>query len=169
LKKVEPAFVYFESKCDELATQLGLYEAARMFHPLLARSMQLTPEKVNELAGRILFISNNPSMLSGLTTNLGKYLQQVTLLKGDPADYCDPSKVDIEAIWHSSPFRSLAFWHEAALQCVLHQPSSAPVERVFSILKSVVGDLQGKLLEDYQAGAMMTNYNQRERRREVYT
>ena len=49
---------------------------------------------------------------------------------------------------------------------MLFQPSSAPIERVFSILKHLIGELQGKSLEDYQAGAMMVNYNQRQRREE---
>ena len=90
------------------------------------------------------------------------------LTPGDPADYKDVSKFDIEAVWHTDSYRRLEFWYEAAHQAMLHQPSSAPVERVFSILKSVVGDLQASMLEDYQAGAMMTNYNQRERRQELF-
>ena len=50
---------------------------------------------------------------------------------------------NIEALWHSTRFRRLAAWHGAALTVMLAQPSSAPIERVFSMLKSVVDDQQG--------------------------
>jgi len=53
----------------------------------------------------------------------------------------------------------------AAKVVMLAQPSSAPIERVFSMLQTVVADQQGNLLQDYQAGAMMTYYNSRERAR----
>ena len=47
---------------------------------------------------------------------------------------------DIEALWHSSPFRLLGSWHQGALTVMLAQPSSAPVERIFSMLKTVIND-----------------------------
>ena len=54
---------------------------------------------------------------------------------------------DIEALWHEPRFQRVAFWHRAALAIMLAQPSSAPIERVFSaLLKTVhvVGDNQGR-------------------------
>ena len=72
---------------------------------------------------------------------------------------------DIEALWHSSPFRLLGSWHQGALTVMLAQPSSAPVERVFSMLKTVVSDQQCSGLADYQTGSMMLYYNTRERAR----
>ena len=69
---------------------------------------------------------------------------------------------DIEALWHEPRFQRVAFWHRAA------QPSSAPIERVFSaLLKTVhvVGDNQGRGLSDYQSESMMIYYNSRERAR----
>ena len=75
---------------------------------------------------------------------------------------------DIEALWHEPRFQRVAFWHRAALAIMLAQPSSAPIERVFSaLLKTVhvVGDNQGRGLSDYQSESMMIYYNSRERAR----
>jgi hypothetical protein len=77
---------------------------------------------------------------------------------------------DIEALWHEPRFQRVAFWHRAALAIMLAQPSSAPIERVFSALRllktvHVVGDNQGRGLSDYQSESMMIYYNSRERAR----
>ena len=77
---------------------------------------------------------------------------------------------DIEALWHSSQFRLLGRWHQGAcaLTVMLAQPSSAPVERVFSMLKTVVSDQQCRglaLVADYQTEPMMLYYNACERAR----
>jgi hypothetical protein len=44
------------------------------------------------------------------------------------------------------------------------QPSSAAAERVFSMLKAIMGDQQqARSLEDYQEAAIMTRYNELQR------
>ncbi len=48
---------------------------------------------------------------------------------------------DIEAlqhVWHEPRFQRVAFWHRAALAIMLAQPSSAPIECVFSALLKTV-------------------------------
>ena len=101
-------------------------------------------------------------MIATLTAQREEYVTEclATPLSPTPWQQCD-----IEALWHSTRFRRLAAWHGAALTVMLAQPSSAPIERVFSMLKSVVDDQQGQALQDFQAGAMMTYYNARERAR----
>ena len=81
-----------------------------------------------------------------------------------PWQDCD---IEAGALWHSSPFRLLGSWHQGALTVMLAQPSSAPVERIFSMLKTVihVHDQQCGGLVDYQTGSMMLYYNTRERAR----
>jgi hypothetical protein len=48
-------------------------------------------------------------------------------------------------------------------QALLHMPSSASVERVFSILKNIIGDQQSNDLKDLVEGTMLVNFNQRQR------
>ena len=48
--------------------------------------------------------------------------------------------------------------HESSM---LAQPSSAPIERVLSMLQTVVADQQGSALLGMQAGLMMMYYNSR--------
>jgi hypothetical protein len=158
LAKVEPAFLYFDVKLTELKVQIDMYEAFTMFHPLLASHLNLAvPGRVRDFAARVPCL-NKPGVLAGLEAELSRYLSEVALTPVTPWKECD-----IESLWQESRFRKLPFWHSAALNVMLHQPSSAPIERVFSILKYVVGDQQGGALEDYQCGAMMMNYNSRER------
>jgi hypothetical protein len=54
-------------------------------------------------------------------------------------------------------------WHMAATKMFIHMPSSCSVERVFSILKNIIGDQQGRALQDYVEGSMLVNFNQRQR------
>ena len=162
LQKVEPAFAYFDTKTAELKDQLDFYEAATMFHPLLVqRAGGLSQPDLLRLVAFIPRL-NKPAMIATLTAQREEYVTEclATPLSPTPWQQCD-----IEALWHSTRFRRLAAWHGAALTVMLAQPSSAPIERVFSMLKSVVDDQQGQALQDFQAGAMMTYYNARERAR----
>ena len=70
---------------------------------------------------------------------------------------------DVEALWHETRFRRLPFWHHATCVVMLALPSSAPMERVFSMLQTVVDDQQANGLADYHAGMMY--YYMRERAR----
>ena len=57
-------------------------------------------------------------------------------------------------------FSAWALGHLATKVVMLAQPRSSEC-----LLQTVVADQQRNLLQDYQAGAMMTNYNSRERAR----
>jgi hypothetical protein len=110
---------------------------------------------VFDLAARIPCL-NHPQVLHGLQSELEKYLIVIGAL-GAPV-HC------IESFWHAER-KTLPTWHHASTDLMLFQPSSAAVERFFSIFLNVISDNQGKALEDYQSAAMMVNYNQRERKR----
>ncbi len=53
LKKLEPAFEYFDRKMVELPQQVAVYQSARMFHPKYAIVMGLTPQMVGILAAQL--------------------------------------------------------------------------------------------------------------------
>ena len=52
----------------------------------------------------------------------------------------------------------LPHWHAAATKLFLHMPSSASVERVFSVLKNIIGDQQSNGLKDLVEGTMLVNF-----------
>ena len=78
---------------------------------------------------------------------------------GDPAALTDAS--DVEAWWASKDGDvTIKTWYETATKVMLLQPSSAAAERVFSMLKALMGDQQAsKALQDYQQAALMIHYN----------
>ena len=82
---------------------------------------------------------------------------------GDPAL---TGASDVEAWWASKDGDvTIKTWYETATKVMLLQPSSAAAERVFSMLKALMGDQQAsKALQDYQQAALMIHYNQLQRR-----
>jgi hypothetical protein len=160
LVKLEPSFTFFDTKTVELRDQLAFFEAATMFHPLLVQEDGgLAEAKLRLLLPHIARL-NKPAVVEGLARELPVYVQECLATPAAPWRECD-----VEALWHETRFQRLAFWHRSALVVMLAQPSSAPVERFFSMLKSVVDDQQALGLQDYQASGMMTYYNSRERNR----
>ena len=152
--------MYFDEKTTELAPQLQFYEAATIFHPLLVQNAgALTETKVRALLTHVPKL-NTQVWVDNLVRELPIYLAECKATP--PGPWKD---ADVEALWHEPRFQRVGFWHRAALLVMLAQPSSAPIERVFSMLKTVVDDQQGQSLQDYQASSMMSYYNSRERAR----
>ena len=77
-------------------------------------------------------------------------------------DVKEANAFDDEVWWHSHR-EKLPHWHAAATKLFLHMPSSASVERVFSVLKNIIGDQQSNGLKDLVEGTMLINFNQRQR------
>jgi hypothetical protein len=63
--------------------------------------------------------------------------------------------------WWQDHQRALPHWSAAAKRMALIQPSSASVERVFSILENVTSGSQSRLLEDALEATILLRYNSR--------
>jgi hypothetical protein len=51
-------------------------------------------------------------------------------------------------------------WYAGATMVMICAPSSAAAERIFSMLKALIGDQQqANALQDYQEAAIMARYN----------
>ena len=75
------------------------------------------------------------------------------------AVYTSPD-VDTDTLdWWMNHSEDLPNWSSAAQMVVLVQPSSAAVQRVFSILKASFGHLQDNSLQDYIESSLMLQYN----------
>jgi len=157
LSKVEPAFAHFDAKTVELKHQLKFHEAATMFHPLLVQQTGLSEAQFRSLVEFIPPL-NKPATVTALLNERERYVTECMATPAAPWQECD-----VEALWAEGRFRRLSSWHDGGRAVMLAQPSSAPMERVFSMLQTVVCDQQGRGLSDYQAGSMMTYYNTRER------
>ena len=70
---------------------------------------------------------------------------------------------DQKVKWWQDHTSSLPHWSQAVKKVLLVQPSSAAVERVFSLLNSVFGDQQQHALRDYLECTVMLQYNGRKK------
>ena len=61
--------------------------------------------------------------------------------------------------WWKLNATALLYWSNAVKKVLAIQPSSAAAERVFSLLNSGFGDLQGNSLKDYIEASIMLRYN----------
>ena len=95
------------------------------------------------MTGRIARL-NKTAIIDGLVRELPTYVRECMATPQAPWRQCD-----VEALWHETLFRRLPFWHHATCVVMLALPSSAPVERVFSMLQTVVDDQQANGLADY--------------------
>jgi hypothetical protein len=141
-------------------TSCSFMRLSPCFTPLLVHQAGgLTEAELRRLIAYIPPL-NKPNIITGLVSERAAYVAECLATPAAPWKDCD-----VEALWHESRFQRMAAWHAGGRIVMLAQPSSAPVERVFSMLQTVVSDQQGNGLSDMQAGAMMVYYNSRERAR----
>ena len=90
-----------------------------------------------------------------LVDELPAYLVEVNRV-GVSNDRKEANNLDDEAWWHGRRAK-IPKWHAAALKMWLNMPSSAAVERVFSILKNLIGDQlqQSNALQDLVNGTTL--------------
>ena len=63
--------------------------------------------------------------------------------------------------WWATNGHKFPTWAKAARMVFALTPNSASAERVFSLLKHMFGDTQGRALGDYLEVALMLEYNKR--------
>jgi hypothetical protein len=161
--KVEPSLSYYESRKRLLKTQFDIFEACRLFDPSRAGFLQLLQlNEVTRQLGLIPFFTAQERQLlaaawPAYVVYVGAYPPQV--ISGE---------VMYEDWWVTAGAAGLGVWYAAAQKVMILPPSSAAAERVFSMLKSLIGDQQMALtLEDYQETSIMLHYNQLQRYKEV--
>ena len=69
--------------------------------------------------------------------------------------------------WWKSHASDVGAWSDAALIAFAMAPNSAEAERVFSLLKILIGNNQDTALADYMRGSMMLRYNNTNRASET--
>ena len=157
LHKVEPCFTYFEEKLVELAPAVAVFKAVTVFDPSKIDALGANANTVETLLQGIPFI--DAPTCAQLLLELPTYRAMAI---GDPAL---TANTDVEEWWaNKDGDLTIKTWYETAIKVMLLQPSSAAAERVFSMLKALMGDQQASALEDYQQAGLMIHYNQLMRR-----
>ena len=151
-KCVRPAIAYFREKFSHIDSPLQravqLFKALRMFCPFKVASLNLVPNRIDDL--RRLPALGHDETIRQLKTELPIYL--VAAREAGPADG------ETQLQWWKKQTR-LPTWQLAANAVFSLLPSSAPAERVFSLLKAHTNHLQTHTLEDHLETAVMLQFN----------
>ena len=145
---VQPGQDYFLSKMsNELKCCCDAFKAAQLFVPHKLHEMQPTAADIDQL--KSLPFLDNAHVLHNLKAELSSYLAAAS-----------SATASIDTLeWWASHHEALPHWSAAVQEVSLVQPSSAAVERVFSILKSSFGPQQDNSLQDYVQSSLMLQYN----------
>jgi hypothetical protein len=150
---VAPGIEYFRSKFlavdAPLAEAMKLFKSARVFDPLRIRDFDAS--LVLEAISALPFVS--PTEVKQMASELSTY----TSLAGDVG-----AAADLEDFW-SAKAVMIPSWQHVALQVALLQPSSACVERVFSVLRNHFSKRQHRARQDLIEGSVKLSYNERQR------
>jgi len=164
LLKVEPSFKFYDDRKVTLKEQFDIFEACRVFDP--TRAGYLQGLSANDVAAKLsLFPFFSAAEVQLLVNHWPGYLVYVN---GHPPVLGDQGEVPYEAWWTAAGRAGHLVWFEAAQKVMILTPSSAAAERVFSMLKALIGDnQQANALEDYQQTSIMLHYNQLQRYKEM--
>lgn len=148
---VQPALNYFRLRFShqdgDLRYLVEIYKGARLGNPSFVRDTNPAMASVDNL--RELPFLNRDETIDSLKVELPVYKAACANLP--------PGDIDTLSWWRRQ--QNLPNW-KLAVQKILHiTPSSASVERVFSLLKASTTSQQENLLEDQLQLALMLQYN----------
>ena len=146
---VQPAYSYFREKFEhDLKGSSEMFKAARLFSPSKFNKIKRTVRDIDSLK---VFEFFDASTIEGLKSELPTY----AALTEDVSSAIDP------LTWWKEHKNELLLWASTCECVLLLQPSSAPAERVFSILSNSFNAQQESSLEDYTELSVILQYNNR--------
>lgn len=156
LAKVERSFNYFGKKMVELEPMVKIFTACRLFMPSRIAALGADTNDVEAQLTCFPFLDND-----AVTTLMASLPAYMAYAAATPMVLDADGKAQVEQWWHDARLSpQMADWASAAKKILILQPSSAAAERVFSMLKAIMGEQQqNSALEDYQEAAIMTRYN----------
>ena len=143
---MQPALDYFKELLDStLKEQISVFKAVQVFNPQKVAMLKPDVSHVNAL--RIIPFFKDDE-LEKQKAELPSYLAKAD----DISDELDPLE------WWKLNATALPYWSNAVKKVLAIQHSSAAAERVFSLLNSGFGNLQGNTLKDYIEASIMLRY-----------
>jgi hypothetical protein len=153
LGKVETSFVYFENTIiTGMADTMNVYKAFRLFDPARIDALGGDINEVEAQLKLIPFFDDNE--VAALMAQLSTYR---AFAIADGAN----GGTDREEWWAlRAQHAGMDKWYAGATMVMICQSSSAAAERVFSMLKALIGDQQqARSLQDLQEATIMARYN----------
>jgi hypothetical protein len=160
---------YFKAKVmNELGPVLNVFKAFRVVNPERAKIILQSPdlEAVCTLFDAELRVLKELEIITtskrvALPAELRTYKDVITAFMPLPGNTAISEMHDHLMSFWKLVGTQLPEWTDLASHSLLYLPSSAPVERVFSILKRVYGDSQMSMLEETVESSCMLIYNNR--------
>ena len=173
---VDPGLRYFsdhfvrfdkDSKARQFKKADALFGFARLFHPVYGREwisgqeygvvpLSLSDVLANETVTEVLGVLGK-DFTRELTADFPKF---VTCLEQN-VEVGKKYTPDEVLLWWRTNGSATGAWAAAARLFVLLQPSSASVERVFSMLRATVSEQQERMLEDQQELRIRIRYSKK--------
>jgi hypothetical protein len=133
------------------------FEGARLWHPGAVRYLDRNFD-IRPLLRKVSFLREDGNRVNEMLAEWNEYRRRVDIA------HCtaemDPER--IRSFWETNA-EGLPCFFAAAQDLILGQPSSAAAERVFSVLKNVLGEQQYAALKDYVEFLVMVRYNDKKR------
>ena len=144
---IQPGLDYFSKQLqNSLKIPLAAFKAARLFNPCKAREIKPNASSVDQLTSFPFITTDN---IANMKSELPQYLAS-----------CEDLDESYDVLqWWKSHESVLPQWAITA-KCILAiQPSSAAVERVFSLVNSGFDYQQEQSLQDYIEASVMLRFN----------
>ena len=158
---VQPALTYFRQRLwGDCRSKVAIAKYARMFNPLRILDVGVTCDDILTMASTFPFPQLRGDTLKNLIAELPVYKLRAAELKA-PSGMTVSERASFIWDWWSRQESALPTWCSVCKIVCLIQPSSASVERVFSILNRMFGSDRISLI-DYIEGCVMLEYNNRD-------
>ena len=153
----QPCYDYFRTEVMNHSS-INLYRAARIANPEVMKNTPKNAAAVRDAVRPLQpkLVSND--LIDRMIEELADYQIACIAINWERFDISEKIKA-AEEFWSSH--KKLKAWTEFAHKCMLLQPSSACVERAFSILKYIFDDQSASSLHDYVETSLMLSYNRR--------
>lgn len=135
---------------------LSLWRAASMADPLNMRRKTLTARELRDVVKPLTSKLVSTALIDRMVAELSEYERACMSIDWSNDEYNVRLK-KIITFW--STHKLLPAWTEFAHLVFLLQPTSACVERAFSILKYIMGDQQVRSLRDKVEASLMLRFN----------
>ena len=131
----------------EQRENIAIFQAARLLNFCYVKQHQLSTTDINLLLGPFPFITEE--VISNLVGEKDEYYLAASVVDTD---------YDLWSFWRDNKTK-LPHWYKVAKDIALIQPSSAFMERVFSILRSCMDQRQESSFSDRIGAAALLKYN----------
>lgn len=155
---VQPVFDCFLSRFDgnikdNLKNSVLFFKSAKLWNP--SKIHTFAADQIEPSLRNLSFLSSEE--IAALLSELPRYIVQA---QGFPPDFDEDHE-----LWWRQHRLELPAWYSSLAKVAVFQPSSACVERVFSVVNNLYDEQQGSALQDHLEASVMSSYNNSQRQK----